>query len=368
MKIGIDAKWFFEGPPSGKVVIQNLVKNIAEYGSDEHQYYFFISNKSKDLTFPYSNKNIHLVYVWSGNNLLSNILVVPLVAMKFDLDILIFQNFVPMFATFRSYAFIHDVIFESHPEFYSWKERLYFLPLKVLTKFAAGVCTVSESEKIRMASLGYGTNENIDVIYHGADDRFRPLQNHFLESVQTVKDKYKLPDKFILFVGRLNVRKNVENLLRAVLHIETQIPLVLVGGYDWKSPSLDALINNPLIKSRLILAGPVYGDELPIIYSLASVFCFPSYEESFGLPALEAMASGVPVVVSNTSSLPEICGQAGTYVDPKDPQSISSGINSLLSNPDLYQEKKKLGLEQAAKFKWEFSAKQLIASAVKAAS
>lgn len=359
MKIGIDAKWFFDGPPSGKIVVRNLVKNIILL-NDCHELFIFLDKKYKDDVFPYNNPKVKLVYVWANNNLLSNLIVIPFVAFSYKLDIFISQNFSPFVSNFKRYSFVHDVIFKSHPEYYTNIERLYFTPLKFLTNRAHGVCTVSNAEATRMKHYGYGAKKRIDVVYHGVDDSFKPIGQQDIDRVECVKQKYALPDKFLLYVGRLNVRKNIFNLLHAFSLLKHNIPLVIVGGYDWKMTNVDDLLKQLRISDRLIFTGPVFGEDLSVIYSMSHVFCFPSYEESFGIPALEGMASGVPVVVSNRSSLPEICGDAGNYVNPDSPQNIADVIDNLIDNEGLRHEKILAGLRQSKKFRWEFSSNELM--------
>ena len=363
MRIGIDAKWFFNGPPSGKIVVQNLIKHLI-LTNEDHDLYLFLDNNDKDTPFPYSNKRVHLEYVWANNNLLSNLFVIPLCAFKLKLDIVIFQNFSPLISNFKRYSYVHCVLFKSNPEYFTFKERLYFAPLKLMCLMSHGICTVSKSEKTRMIEYGYGTDSNIDVIYHGIDERFKPRQLHDPNMLENIRAKYNLPDKFLLYVGRLNVVKNISNLIKSLPHLKEKIPLVIVGDYDWKMTNLDALVKDLQLEDRILFAGAVYGVDLSYIYSVASIFCFPSYEESFGLPALEAMASGVPVVVSNRSSLPEICGDAGNYVNPDSPENIAEVIDELLDDDNLRERKQIMGLARAQQFKWEFSARDLVRNAL----
>jgi glycosyltransferase involved in cell wall biosynthesis len=367
MKIGIDAKWYFDGPASGKVVVENLVNALCELDFD-HEFVFFLDAKEKHKLFPHKLKNIKLDYVWAGNNLLSNLFILPFKAQKYDLDVLIYQNFPSLFNQYKQIAYIHDIIFLTHPEYYTWKERLYFYPLKYLVKYAHRINTVSFSEKKRILKY-YPVNENkIDVIYHGVNKSFKPLEVYDKRLINKIRKKYKLPSKYLLYVGRLNIRKNITNLLKAIpLLKDLKIPLVIVGGYDWKMQNITTIIDETGISDRIYFAGPVFGEELAIIYACATLFCFPSYEESFGLPPLEAMASGVPVVVSQSSSIPEICGDAGNYVDPNSPENIANMIDILLTDKDLYNMKRKMGLERAKLFTWENAAKKLIESCEKAA-
>jgi len=366
MKIGIDAKWFFNGPPSGRVVIRNLVKHLVALPTDD-EFYIFLDKRERKEMFPHQRPNLHLVYIWGGNNMLSNVFVVPVRAWHLHLDVFIFQNFSPVFSNFKRHAFIHDVLFKTHPEFYTKVERLYLWPLKFLVKFAHRLCTVSATEKRRMTEIGYGNNLDIDVVYHGVDEAFKPKEQHEAVALKAVAEKYGLPAEFLLYVGRLNVRKNVFNLIKAISLLKNStIPLVVVGGYDWKMTNLDDLLTELDIRERVIFTGPVYGDDLPCIYALATVFSFVSYAESFGLPALEGMASGVPVVVSNSTCLPEICGNVALYADPDNPGEIACRIDTLLDDRKLWQNQRELGLKRSHEFTWRRSAESLLASAHRA--
>ncbi len=362
MNIGIEAKWYFEGPPSGKRVIRGLVDAILKIDTKNH-YFIFLNEKQQAESFLYSGqKNVTVIYVWAGNNALSNIFLLPFYSRKYKIDVMLYQTFSSPFDRAKTIAYIHDVLFLSNPEYYTLYEKIYFLPLRFLTRKATAIITVSEEEKRRLIKFRYSDSAaKITVAYHGVDSTFSPRETYAAANIQLTKQKYNLPDRFLLFVGRLNLRKNVDNLLKAIpLVTDKTIPLVIVGADEWKKSNHLSIIELLRIENRIHFTGPIYH-ELGIVYSLATVFCFPSYAESFGLPPLEAMASGVPIVVSNTTSLPEICGPAGSYVDPNDPQQIATAIDNLLTNPQLYSEKKKLGLERAAKFTWEEAARITIA-------
>jgi glycosyltransferase involved in cell wall biosynthesis len=368
LKIGIDAKWFFDGPPSGRVVIRNLVKHLVELPPDD-DLYIFLDRRTKDTEFPYLRPHVHLVYVWGGINMISNTFVVPLRAWNLWLDVFIFQNFSPLFSNFRRHAYIHDVLFETHPQFYTTVERLYFWPLKYLARHAHRLCTVSATERQRMTDLGFGDESRIDVVYHGVDEAFVPREQHDGDALRMAAETYGLPDKFVLYVGRLNERKNLSNLLKALPLIRnTAIPLVVVGGYDGKARSLDGLVEKLGISDRVIFTGPVYGDDLPRIYALATIHCFVPWAESFGLPALEGMASGVPVVTSDRTSLPEICADAALYANPDSPKEIAGQVDRLLYDNQLWQQQRERGLRRAREFTWRRAAEDLMQSAHRAAN
>lgn len=362
MKIGIDAKWFFEGPPSGKYVIENLVENLIKI-NNEHDLFIILDKRSKGKNFPFKDSKVNLEYVWADNNLISNLFVLPGIAKKLNLDSLVFQNFSSLTGNFKRIAYIHDILFLSHPQFYTIKERLYFSPLRFLANHSNLVITVSEAEKQRL--IQYKLKTKIKVVHHGVNKVFKERSRFEPDYIDSIIKKYGLPDKFILYVGRLNVRKNIFNLLNAIPEINKDVPLVIVGAKDWKIFDVEKQVNDLKISDRLKFVGPVFGKELAAIYSLATVFCFPSYAESFGLPALEAMSAGVPIVVSNTTSLPEVCGEAGNYINPNDPGQIALMINNLLNDPILCKAKSNQGLVQAKCFSWERAAKELLENIVR---
>ena len=362
MRIGIDAKWFFDGPPSGRNVVRNLVEHIIRLNT-EHELFIILDKRARTVEFPFRNRHVHLVYVWGDNNLLANLFVVPLAVWRLRLDVVVFQNFVPVAANFKRLAFIHDVIFLSHPQFFTLKERLYLHLIKPLSRFATRICTVSHAEKERIVSFDLASSGKIDVIHNGVSSAFQPRSHYSEERLLAVRERHGLPGSFLLYVGRLNERKNIMNLLKAMPLLENKtIPLVIVGAHDWKMFDINTVVREQEIEGRVHLAGFVEDEDLPLVYAMANIFCFVSFEEGFGLPALEAMASGVPVVVSKSSSLPEVCGDAGNYVDAGDPHSIAAMIDRLLADDRLYEVQRNRGLERARQFSWENSAKSLLRS------
>ncbi|QOG04127.1 glycosyltransferase family 1 protein [Flavobacterium sp. MDT1-60] len=359
MKIGIDAKWYFEGPASGKMVIRNLVNEICKANS-KLNFYIILDKKCENLQLDSENTKVKKVYVWNGNNLLSNVFFVPFVAKKYDLDIVLYQTSVSLFGKHKKIAYIHDLIYISHPQYYTFLERIYLKPLKFLTKFSDFVITVSNSEKNRFQNLAF-TNKDIKVLHHGYDSLFKVIDGRDDEDNSEIKSRLQLNEKYILYVGRINTRKNIPNLLKAFQSLEDkQIKLILVGKREWKTDDLNSLLDDPSISDRVILTGSVSNEELSIIYSNAYIFCFPSFEEAFGLPPLEAMASGIPVVVSNSSSLPEVCGDAAIYVNASEPNEIAEAITRLLSDTDLYNKYKQLSVERAKAFSWTNTTQNLI--------
>ena len=361
MRIGIDAKWYFDGPPSGRRVVRNLVDHLLKMDF-ENEYVIFLRRGDKNTDFPPGKRSrVNLCYVWAGNNLLSNVFFLPYYASRYRLDAILYQNFISPFGRAKKIVYNHDVKFLSNPEYYTLLERLYFSPMKWLTRISDAVITVSESEKEGLLKNGFAkVPEMIRVIHHGVEINFRPRERWDPLELERVRHKFNLPEKYLLFVGRLNLIKNIDNLLKAIAMLKDKgIPLVIVGADSWKNSNYKLVIEELGIQDRIQFTGAVDQD-LDAIYAMASVFCFPSFAESFGMPPLEAMASGIPVVVSNTTSLPEVCGAAGTYIHPNQPGEIASAIDNLLTDVHLYEQKKGLGLEQAKKFTWEGTAKAVL--------
>lgn len=366
LRIGIDAKWFYTGPVSTRTVLQNLLPALFDQ-YPEHDWIIFLDKKDKRPGFPYQKNNIFPCYVWADNNLLSNVFILPSKAKKLKVDILVYQTFPSFNRTLPSIAFIHDVLFKSHPQFFSWKEKLYFKPLLWLAPAAGRLITTTHFVTRELIKYGYRTNaETIDLVPLAVSSGFCPRELHNPDRLSSTRYKFQLPDHFILYVGRLNTRKNIESILVALPQLNDQnIPLVVVGDKDWKAPDLEKLIIKNNVGNRIIFTGGVSNDELTAIYALSTIFCFPSYAEGFGLPPLEAMASGVPVIVSNTTALPEVCGTAALYINPDDPSTIASAINLLLTDSATYAVMKKTGIEHAATYSWEKTARMFMDSIYK---
>jgi glycosyltransferase involved in cell wall biosynthesis len=363
MKIGIDAKWFFTGIISGRLFIQNVLPELLSL-HPEIEWHLFLNVKEKNLDMPFKNENVKIHYVWAGLNMLSNLFILPKQAKRLNLDAVLFQTFSPRTKSFKSVVFIHDVLFNRYPEYFTWKERLYFKPLKWTMPAANRIITTTKYVQNELVSLQYVKNDrSMDIAPSGVTAIFKPLVFHNETLQEKIKLKYNLPVTYLLFVGRLNARKNIENLIGSFRFInDKKICLVITGEKNWKSSPIDHLLNEDEIKSKIFFTGSVPDDELCIIYAMAKIFCYPSFAEGMGLPPLEAMSSGIPVIVSNTTSMPEVCGPAALYVDPSDPEAIAQKINQLLENDCLYKQKIKEGLEWSHNYTWRNTAKGIMKS------
>ncbi len=240
---------------------------------------------------------------------------------------------------------VHDLVFAKYPE---TLDPLILSTQKIrLNKLSQNSTTIiadSLSTKNDLVEMYHFDPQRINVVYPGIN-RIFTMQN--AQEIERVKTKYNLPDQFVLALGTQEPRKNLPRLIEASKL--TNLPLVIAGKYGWGEA-----INPP---AHVQVLGFVEELDLPAIYSAASVFVLPSLYEGFGFPSLEAMACGTPVVVSNTSSLPEVVGDAAILVDPLSVESISRGIIQAIQESPT---RRTLSLTRAASFSWENTAKQVL--------
>ncbi|HLA57297.1 MAG TPA: glycosyltransferase family 1 protein [Puia sp.] len=364
MRIGIDAKWLFRGPVSTRVVLQNLLPELFTLYPD-NEWIVFMNKKDKHVPFPFDSVNVKPVYLWAEINFISNVFLLAGKLKALRLDVMVYQTFPALAHKLPTISFIHDVLFREFSQFFTWRERLYFSPMSWLARNRSDRL-IATTEYVANDLLKYhytNSKSRIDLVPLAVSNAYRPLEYQNPQKLKEVKEKYGLPDQFLLFVGRLNVRKNIENLLKAILLIrDRQIKLVIVGKADWKTPDLKAMLSKPELKRRIILTGAMTDEELILTYSLARIFCFPSFAEGFGLPPLESMASGVPVIVSAVTALPEVCGDGALYIDPNKPECIAQAVDELLGDEEFYIKQRNKGLQRAKTFTWAYSAKSLMES------
>jgi glycosyltransferase involved in cell wall biosynthesis len=226
------------------------------------------------------------------------------------------------------------------------------------TNRADWVLADSESTRRDAIELLAVPAEKTSVLYPGVETRFGPNQDS--GTLQRVRSKYGLPEYFVLSVGTVQPRKNYERLVEAFARIEMdELSLVIVGGMGWLYQSLLDRIEDLDLGTRVHLTGYIDDVDLPAIYALAQAFALPSLYEGFGIPALEAMACGIPVVSADNSSLPEVVGDAGLLVDAKDTEALAGALVRALTDTELRHAMIQRGLVQASKFTWEIAAQTL---------
>ena len=221
---------------------------------------------------------------------------------------------------------------------------------------AGAVVTISESARRDLLRHYAIDPAKVRVVYGGVNPRFRTASPAV--SAET-RARYGLPEHFLLTVGTIEPRKNLSRLLEAyriLVDRRRQIGLVIAGRLGWRSGEFFTRLGQLGLEGRVNLLNSVPDADLPALYSMADLFVFPSLYEGFGLPPLEAMACGTPVITSNTSSLPEVVGEAGITVDPLDADALASAIEEVLTNPDLRQRLKADGVTRASRFTWQATA------------
>jgi glycosyltransferase involved in cell wall biosynthesis len=252
---------------------------------------------------------------------------------------------------------IHDMAPFVYPETHVRLTNLLFKQYMPRTlRFVDRIVTVSDSSRRDMERFYGLMDDRVVRISCGVNRRFRPQP---ASEIQRVVEKYGLPPRYILSVGALNARKNIETALSAFAVLRSngiEHELVLVGPKSWKSQGIFERITSLGIEDAVRFTGFVDDEDLPAVYSGAACFVYPSLYEGFGLPPLEAMACGTPVVASNASSIPEVTGNAAVLVPPTDVEGFAHAVQLVLTNPERSEHYRRAGLAQAACFSWDRAA------------
>ena len=274
-------------------------------------------------------------------------------------DIYHFFNFtIPKNIKGKVIVTIYDTVFISAPETMGNRKELE--EYKYGAQKSDLIITISESAKNDIIE-NLGVSEDKIEIVHPGIDLENYSQKYEKEELERIRNKYKLPSEYILYLGTIEPRKNIERTIKAFIkykkEVKDDLKLVIAGGKGWKYDNIMKLIES--MGTDIILTGYIDEEDKIPIYKLAQIFAFPSLYEGFGMPVLEAMAGGVPVVTSNVSSLPEVAGDAAILVDPLNEDEIFEAYKKILSDKKLQLEMIEKGLEQAKKFEWKESAKVL---------
>ncbi len=257
---------------------------------------------------------------------------------------------------------IFDLSFMRYPQRLGAGRRFYLRAItRASARLARRVITISESSKAEIAALLGIPAEKIDVVPPGVSPDFRPLP---AEEVAAFRAHQQLPERLILYVGTLEPRKNLETLVQAYARLPQRgtVKLVLVGARGWQMKNLLTLIERLNLTQDILLVGYVHREALPLWYNVAEVFAYPSIYEGFGMPPVEAMACGIAVVTSNTTSLPEAVGAAGVLLPPTDVDAWAETLARLLDDPATRAEMAAQGRQHARRFRWDFTARQTVES------
>ncbi len=360
MRIGIDARklhYFGIG-----TYIRNLLRQLARLDRDTE---FIVLARPADCTAVGSlGDNFRAVPETAANYSVAEQIRIPLALRRERVTLFHAPHYVlPPLVRCRSVVTIHDCIHLMFPEYLPNRLALTYArtSITLAARRATRVLTVSESSKrdiLRFVDVPAG---KIDVIYNAYDERFGVEPRE--EDVIRVRERYQLHDQFVLYAGNVRPHKNLERLIEAFDLVRKRglehLKLVLIGDEISKYAALRRAVHSHQLHQYVRFLGYLPEETLAIMYRLAGVFVFPSLYEGFGLPPLEAMASGTPVVTSNVSSLPEVAGDAAILVDPYRPEAIADGIERLLRDEALRRDLRARGLARAQQFSWEASVRRV---------
>ncbi|MEI6883260.1 MAG: glycosyltransferase family 1 protein [Bacteroidota bacterium] len=369
MRIGIEGQRLFRRKKHGMdMVALELVKNLMKIDY-ENEYYIFV--KKDENPCLESIRNFNIVELESKSYPIWEQKSLPIAAKKAGCEILhCTSNTAPIYTSIPLVVTLHDIIymeslslfkkgFSNYQKFGNIYRRMV---IPRVAKKCIKLITVSEYSKNRISTFFHIDDSRIKAIYNGVSPHFHPTTNN--EIISNIKLSYKLPEKFVLFLGNTDPKKNTIGVLRAISIFnktsEDKIHLVML---DFEKEALINLIDKVRDKdliNYITLPGYVNYSDLPGIYSMSSIFLYPSLTEGFGIPILEAMACGTPVITSNTSSMPEIGGNAAIFIDPYKPEQIADAIALLLSDPEKCKQLVTLGFEQSKKFTWRNMATEVL--------
>lgn len=260
----------------------------------------------------------------------------------------------------RTVSVVHDLAFHMYPDQFKYKDWLLLHTFTAqVAREADDIIAVSQSTASDIAKY-YGRTQNVHVVYHGVDHSRFNTEGEETSWQKLQKQHPKLKQPYLLYVGQIQPRKNLVRLIAAFEQVKSEYPtlqLAISSGHGWLQEKTLERIQTSRFVRDIIMLGRTADDLLPALYQHAAAFTLVSLYEGFGLPALEAMACGASVVVSNTSSLPEVVGDAGVLVNPSHVPSIRDGIIKALKNSETFN---KLGPDQAKKFTWDNTASKIV--------
>jgi len=368
LKIAIDATAIPTGTKKGGVssYILSLISELEKFDY-VNEYYIFI--KKEDLAFfRLETDNFKFIQCNVNSKLIRLIweqLILPRYIKKYKIDLIHSPHYtIPiMLNQCKKVVTFHDMTFFLFPEMHIYYKRIIFKKMIPTSAAKADlIISVSDNTAKDIHALLNISKEKLRVIPLGVNSKFRVIRN--VQLLNDVKRKYKTSDKFIFYLGTLEPRKNIHNLIRAYhLAINNEKighKLVIAGEKGWDYKKLFKLVDDLQINDQVIFIGFVSENELPLLYNAADLFVYPSIYEGFGIPVLEAMSCGVPVISSSVSSLPEIVKNAGLLVEPNNIERLSQAICEVIINRDLNQKLSKLGLKRASQYSWEKTAKETL--------
>jgi glycosyltransferase involved in cell wall biosynthesis len=367
VRIGINALYLLPGKVGGsEIYIRSLVRSLLEIDRD-NTYCIFINKESKGI-FPDSDPRVRIILcpIEATNRpirILWEQFILPFQVRRNKIDVLLSAGMTsPFFCPVPSILVIYDLQHINQPRNFS---RPYLFFLKTVIYLSAitsdGIITISEHVKQDIIKHYAIQPEKIIVGYLAVDqDLFFPIGSEDIESIRT---KYKLPEHYVLYAAALLPHKNHERLLHAFKEIHDTLPgmtLVLTGAWESGFDKTMRMISAYGLQNAVIMLGWLSFEDIPAIYRGAQLFIYPTLHEGFGLPILEAMASGVPVVCSKIEPLIEVAGDAALFVDPYDHRDIAKGLSLALHDREIRTKLIQKGLHRVRDFTWEATAQSTL--------
>ncbi len=368
MKIGIEAQRLFRSHKHGMdIVVLELIRAL-QIVDTQNEYFIFVK-PDEDRSCLLETPNFHVIEILGFNYIFWEQIMLPIYIKKYGIEILhCTSNTAPLFLSIPLILTLHDVIFmeksigkntSSNYQKFGNLYRKWLVPR--LVQKCKKIVTISEVEKVNIIKTLSLKEEAVIVIHNGVSRRFGVMMSN--ELIAEVRKQWNLTNDFFLLLGNVEPRKNVFNTVMAFASFaekNAKLKLVITG--------LDlAFIKDILLKigkekllSQFVITGFVSEKVLHTLYSEAKVFLYPSLREGFGLPILEAMAFGTPVVTSTISSMPEVAGEAAFLVNPFSVEEITLGMKSAYENYNLRQEKIALGYSRISLFTWQKTAEKML--------
>ncbi len=361
MIIGIDGRPLQGHYTGDSTYWRGLTTGFTRLDADDRFIIYLDGNKPRpEIEFP-KNMETHVLNapwgrLWSAWSF-------PKALRRDKVDVAHVQYTIPPGMPCPTVTTIHDISFKRYPEFFSGKDRMILdRAVRYAAANAARIIAVSQFTRNEIVELYDADLDCINVIYEGVDDQFQTMPKP--EALDVAAEHYNLRFPYVLTVGVIQPRKNFHRLLEGFAKLkenrECAYKLVIVGKYGWKESNLERQARDLGLGDDVVLTGYVPYEDLPALYNAADVFVYPSVYEGFGLPPLEAMACGTPVITGNQASLPEVVGDAGLMVDPFDADAFADALDRLLFDRLLRAEMFALGLDQATKFSWDKTAAETL--------
>lgn len=371
MRIGIEAQRIFRLKKHGMdIAALEFIRALQKIDTINEYYIYVCPDEDSQCLKETVNFKIRLI---NGNYPYWEQISLPKIAKNDNCQLLhCTSNTAPLFLSIPLVVTLHDIIYleKSVKEIIFGKGTNYQkfgnvyrrLIVPTIIKNSKRIITVSEYERSRIANKFSLGCDKITAIYNGVSPHFKKITDEV--ELNRVKEKYNLPEKFFLFLGNTDPKKNTDGMLKALASYYKKggdnIPLVIVDLEKEYIIEILKEINEENLIDKLVLPNYIPNVDLPAIYSQATVFLYPSLRESFGIPMLEAMSCGVPVITSNTSSMPEVAGEAALLADPFKPEDISELMIKLINDEVLQKNLIEKGYLQSAKFTWKQMAETML--------